>query len=101
MQGQLLSTLEGPTQYSFKVPDGADAIDYGVLFLELKNKHDATLFGIAKSTLGDDLVLNARAGERIYPGMIVYFMSADRIEPEQIDWAELGHATGLGVIPTA
>ena len=100
VQRQLLSTLEGPTQYSLQVPDGVDAVDYGALFLELKNKHDATLFGIAKSTLGDDLVLNARAGERIDPGMIVYFMAADRIEPGQVDWAALGHATGPNVIPT-
>lgn len=100
VQRQLLSALEGPTQFSFQVPAAADAVDYGALFLELKNKHDATLFGVAKSTLGDDLVLNASAGQRVDPGMIVYFMAAQRIEPAQIDWAALGRGAGPDVIPT-
>ena len=86
--------LEGPTQYSFQVPDDAQAVNYGALFLELKNKHDATLFGVAKSTLGDDLVLNAGADQRVDSGMIVYFMAARRIEPTQIDWATLEPVSG-------
>ena len=94
VQRQLLSALEGPTQYSFQVPDDAQAVNYGALFLELKNKHDATLFGVAKSTLGDDLVLNAGADQRVDSGMIVYFMAARRIEPTQIDWATLELVSG-------
>ena len=94
VQRQLLSALEGPTQYSLQVPEDAHAVDYGALFLELKNKHDATLFGVAKSALGDDLVLNARADQPVDSGMIVYFMAAQRIEPTQIDWAGLERGNG-------
>ena len=90
VQRQLLSTLEGPTQFSLQVPPNAKSVTYGALFSELKTKHDATLFGVAESTLGDDLILNAPSGHRVEPGMILYFMAAQRIEPPQIDWGTLG-----------
>ena len=90
VQRQLLSTLEGPTQFSLQIPADAKPVAYGALFSELKAKHEATLFGVAGSTLGDDLILNAPSEHRVDPGMIVYFMAAQRIEPVQIDWPALG-----------
>ena len=90
VQRQLLSTLEGPTQLSLRVPADANPVTYGALFSELKEKHDATLFGVAESALGDDLILNAPSDHRVDPGMILYFMAAQRIEPTQIDWGALG-----------
>jgi voltage-gated potassium channel len=90
VQRQLLSTLEGPTQFSLRVPADANPVTYGALFSELKEKHDATLFGVAESALGDDLILNAPSDQRVDPGMILYFMAAKRIKPTQIDWGALG-----------
>ncbi|MCG8511377.1 MAG: ion channel [Rhodospirillales bacterium] len=90
VQSQLLSTVSGPTQYSLKVPDDAKPMTYGALFSALKTDHDATLFGVAKTTLGDDLVLNAPSHHQVSPGMIVYFMAPHRIEPAQINWNALG-----------
>ena len=89
VQGQLLSTLVGPTQFSLRVPADVGSVTYGALFSELKTKHDATLFGVAKSTLGDDLKLNAPLDDRVDPGMILYFMADQRIDPAQIDWRML------------
>ena len=89
VQRQLLSTLEGPTQFSLKVPGDANPVSYGALFTELKTKHDATLFGVAKSALGDDLVLNAPADHPVGPGMILYLMAAQRLDPAQIQWGTL------------
>ena len=89
VQRQLLSTLVGPTQFSLRVPADAKPVSYGALFSELKIKHDATLFGLAKSTLGDDLKLNAPLDDRVEAGMIVYFMADQRIDPAQIDWRML------------
>jgi len=89
VQRQLLSTLEGPTQFSLKVPDDAGQVNYGVLFSEFKTRHDATLFGVAKSTLGDDLILNAPTDHRIDPGTVLYFMAARRIDAAEIDWRAL------------
>jgi len=89
VQRQLLSTLEGPTQFSLQVPLDTSPVTYGSLFTALKSNHDATLFGVAKSTLGDDLILNASSDAEVGPGMIVYFMAARRIDSEQIDWRAL------------
>ncbi len=89
VQAQILSTLEGPTQFSLQVPLDTDPVTYGTLFTEMKSKHDATLIGVAKSTLGDDLILNASLDARVGPGMILYFMAARRIAPAQIDWRAL------------
>lgn len=89
VQRQLLSTLEGPTQFSLRVPGDIAAVSYGAVFTALKNKHDATLFGVAETTLGDDLILNAPAGHQVDPGTILYFMAAKRIEATEIDWLAL------------
>ena len=89
IQRQLLSTLEGPTQFSLKLPKDTAAVSYGALFATLKETHDATLIGVAESALGDDLILNAPSDHRIAPGTIVYFLAAQRIEPGEIDWPAL------------
>jgi len=89
VQRQLLSTLVGPTQFSLHVPDNIEAVNYGALFSEFKFSHDATLFGVAKSTLGEDLILNAPSDHQVDPGSILYFMAAQRIEPLDINWSGL------------
>ena len=70
-------------------PDDLGKVNYGVLFSALKTKHNATLFGVAESTLGDDLILNAPTDHRIDPGKILYFMAARRIKAVEIDWPAL------------
>ena len=85
VQRQLLSTLEGPTQFSLKVPKDVGAVSYGALFTTLKESHHATLIGVAESALGDDLILNAPSGHRVDPGTIIYFLAARRIEPGEIN----------------
>lgn len=90
VQSQLLSTVTGPTQFSLVVPDDAKPMTYGALFSAMKTDHDATLFGVAKTTLGDDLVLNAPSDHQVSPGMIVYFMAPHRIGSAQINWSALG-----------
>ena len=89
VQRQLLSTLEGPTQYSLTVPSGLPAMTYGNLFLALKQIHDATLFGVARTALGEDLLLNAPADHQVESGTILYLMAARRIEADDVAWSEL------------
>jgi voltage-gated potassium channel len=89
VQRQLLSTLEGPTQFSLTVPSDIGEVWYGPLFSALKTQHDVTLFGMAETALGDDLILNAPSDQKINPGTILYFMAARRIEPSDIDWSAL------------
>jgi hypothetical protein len=71
------------------VPENAQPVTYGALFSAMKTNYDATLFGVAQTALGDDLVLNAPREHRVDPGMIVYFMAPNRIESSQIDWNAL------------
>ena len=88
---KLLSTLEGPTQFSLSVPEDVAAMSYGSLFNELKSRHDATLFGVAKTTLGEDLVLNAPNDHNVEAGTILYLMATERIEATDIDWPSLSN----------
>ncbi len=84
--------MEGPTQFSLNVPDGVGSVSYGELFAVLKAEHHATLFGVARSTLGDDLILNAPNDHRIQPGAILYLMAAQRIQASEINWQALATA---------
>ena len=89
VQKQLLSTLEGPTQFSLQVPEDAQAMEYGTLLSKLKSKHDATLFGVADSALGDDLSLNAPLDHHVAPGTILYLMADRRIKASEIEWSDM------------
>ena len=89
VQRQLLSTLEGPTQFSLNVPESVETVKYGTLFSDLKKSHDATLFGVAATALGDDLILNAPFEYEVAPGTILYFMAAHRIKASDINWSAL------------
>ena len=90
VQRQLLSTLEGPTQFSVQVPDAVAGARYGHLFTAFKQRYDATLFGVADSETGQDLVMNAPNDHPVNAGQILYFMARERIKAEEIDWAALG-----------
>ena len=90
VQTQLLSTLMGPTQFSVQVPAQFAGCNYGQLFYALKEKHNATVFGLADSLLGDDLVMNPPNSVPVKGGQFVYFMSPERILAEEIDWRSLG-----------
>ena len=95
VQSQLLSTLKGPTQFSLRVPEAVGPMPYGALFATFKDRHDATLFGVAVSTAGDDLILNAPKEHLVHPGSLLYFMAAGRISSSDIDWG-IPVATGAG-----
>ena len=58
LQGQLLSTLEGPTQYSVQVPGEFPGASFGQLLKYFKIQHEAIALGIADSITGNDLRLN-------------------------------------------
>lgn len=86
IQTQLLSTLTGPTQFSVHVPEQFAGCDYGQLFYAFKERHNATVFGLAESLLGDDLIMNPPNGTPVKGGQYVYFMSPERILSSEIDW---------------
>ena len=89
LQSQLLSTLEGPTQYSVQVPDDFSGTTFGKLLKVMKRRHEAIALGIADTTTGNDLLLNPPSQQPVLAGQLVYFMSAQRIRGNEIAWAEM------------
>ncbi len=84
---QLLSNLEGQTQYRLTVPTRQHKMLYGQLFTLFKKEHDATLLGISHDK--DKIQLNPPSDAAVLPGMSLYFMAAKRLRPEQINWPEV------------
>ena len=93
LQGQLLSTLNGPTQYCVKVPEHFAGTTFGQLLEYFKGKHEAIALGVADSATGDDLRLNPASHEQVTAQQLVYFMSAERIRTHEINWEALSVKT--------
>lgn len=92
LQGQLLSTLEGPTQYSVKVPDDFQETSFGQLLYFFKASHEAIVLGVADTATGNDLRLNPDSNEPVRAGQLIYFMSAQRIRGDEINWQQLSES---------
>ncbi len=89
LQSQLLSTLEGPTQYSIQVPNDFSGTTFGQLLKVMKGRHEAIALGIADTITGNDLLLNPPSQQPVRAGQFVYFMSAQRIRGNEIAWEEM------------
>ncbi|OED45597.1 hypothetical protein ACH42_04935 [Endozoicomonas sp. (ex Bugula neritina AB1)] len=89
LQGQLLSTLVGPTQYSIRIPDHFDGVSFGRVLDYFKVQHEAMVLGVADSLTGDDLQLNPASHVQITAGQLLYYMAAQRIRSEDVGWSEL------------
>ena len=89
VQQQLLSTLVGPTQYSVRVPDGFAGTTFGRLLEFFKVNHEAIALGVAESATGNDLRLNPASNDRVEAGQVVYYMAAQRIHGNEIQWEQL------------
>ena len=89
VQEQLLSTLIGPTQFSVRIPDNFAGTRFSHLLEVLKQHHEALVLGVADSITGDDLVLNPAGCREVKAGQLVYYMAAERINSDEIDWQKL------------
>ena len=89
VQQQLLSTLIGPTQYSVLVPEDFGGTTFGRLLEFFKVQHEAIALGVAGSATGNDLRLNPPSNDRVEAGQVVYYMSAQRIHGNEIQWDQL------------
>ena len=81
---QLLSNLEGQTQYRLQVPEEQATVAYGVLFRLFKDQHDATLLGL--EDVDGKVILNPASTMSISGGTSLFFMAAMRLRSEQIVW---------------
>jgi voltage-gated potassium channel len=83
----LLSNVEGQTQFSVQVPDSISSIKIETLFRGLKKHYNATLIGIHN---GEHIQLNPNWEASIQSGNKLFYIAARRISP--IDWTLLnGH----------
>lgn len=83
---QLLSNLEGQTQYRLTIPEQQSIMSYGELFSQFKNVHDATLLGIGGNTAHCKIQLNPPSTIPVKPGTSLYYMAAKRLKPTEIHW---------------
>ena len=89
IQNQLLSTLEGPTQFSIQVPLDFPGTEFGTLMTFFKRQHEAIVLGIADSATGEDMRLNPDSKSPVVAGQIIYFMSQVRIQSDEVNWQEI------------
>lgn len=86
IQGQLLSTLEGPTQFSVVLPDDFGAVSFSSLMSFFKTEHEAIVLGVAETITGDDLELNPPSDYQVNSGQVLYYMASERIHAHDIRW---------------
>ena len=86
---QLLSTLEGCTQFSMDIPSGSRQIRFNELFMLFKQQHQATTIGVASSRSCNKLELNPELQRELNGGDVVYYIARQRIHASDIDWAAL------------
>ena len=84
VQQDLLSIVKGQTQFSMKLPPDAPSVHYGMLLSQLKEKHNATLIAVAEDVFGTGLELNAPVDHPVKAGAVIYYISANRIRPDQM-----------------
>ena len=83
LQRIMLSSLDGPTQYSFTVPDDAAPTDCTKALIAMKKTCDATLIGVQHS--GDEsLKMNPAADCPINPGDRVFYIADHRLKAEEV-----------------
>ena len=75
---QMLSSLEGPTQYRIRVQHNTK--EYGELLEEFKTKYNATLLGVYNFEI-KELILNAPYEHLVKPEDTLFYLANERINP--------------------
>lgn len=81
----LLSVQEGQAQYSVTLPELGKKLTVGQVFRALKEKHDATLIGLADQQ--KRIELNPPLDKSLSAGDKLYYIAVNRIR--QIDWESM------------
>lgn len=83
LQRIMLSSLEGPTQYSFTIPESAAQTDCARALAALKQSCDATLIAV-KRTADADVTMNPAADCAIGPGDRVFYIADHRLKEDEV-----------------
>ncbi len=97
LQEELMSTLQGETQFSTEIPANVPSSQFGELFYYFKQKHDAILLAVAKDRIGLDMKLNPDNDFEVKPGYILHYVSKQRLMPNEINWQAASEYTNKGI----
>jgi voltage-gated potassium channel len=91
IQEQMLSTLEGETQFSVCVPENfsSTGIPFISLFNTFKMDYHATVLGVADDRTGSGMQLNPANDSRIKAGQIIHYIASQRLLSSDINWSNL------------
>lgn len=82
----LVSTAQAPFQISLMVPSGTKPARYLDLLLRFKERHNATLIGVASNTRDDHIALNADCERMVQAGEILYLIAPERLHANEVAW---------------
>ncbi|WP_354009261.1 potassium channel family protein [Endozoicomonas lisbonensis] len=88
IQEQLLSTLQGPTQFSIVVPEGFGAVSFSRLMNFFKTEYEAMILGVAEKITGDNLRLNPDSNYQVRDKHVIYYMASERIHTQDVNWEQ-------------
>jgi len=77
---ELLSPGVGPTQYALTLPADFPPTPFGTLFVNLKQRHDATALGVASDRSGATLKLNPGGAEVVAPLHTLFYLAHQRLD---------------------
>ncbi|MFT5162492.1 MAG: voltage-gated potassium channel [Alteromonadaceae bacterium] len=88
IQEELLSTLQGDTQFSVEVPAGlpSNGVNFIALFEGFKRNYNATVLGIADNSFGDGMQLNPNQDYLVRSGQTIHYIAKTRLLSHDINW---------------
>ncbi len=88
IQEELLSTLQGDTQFSVVVPNtlSSTGVEFIALFEAFKRQYNATVLGVADNRFGDGMQLNPSHNYPIKAGQTIHYIAESRLLSEDINW---------------
>ena len=86
---ELLSTLDGDTQFSLQMPEHNAPIEFSQLFNSFKQQYEATVIGVADNRIGDGMVLNPANNSPVNPGQFIHYIARNRLGSSDISWSSM------------
>lgn len=89
LHNELMSTLDGDTQFSTLVPKDAKNLTFETLFYYFKQHHNSILLAVAEDKIGNHMHLNPAPNFAVLPGHILHYVAKSRILSSEINWQQL------------
>lgn len=87
---ELLSTLNGATQFSMELPDELPAnITFEKIFIFLKRNYNVIIVGIASDRMGHEMKINPPGNEPVTAGVYIHYISSYRLLSQDVDWQKM------------